>query len=258
LNEAAKVNEVTLLLFPDAMNLPSEKDYYALHNLAIQQCVNLRDRFVIMDVFHKAEHGNAWKRDVKLLRDMIGATDDLRYAAVYFPRIYTKIDYIYGGDEHVAIAGIAGINDLASLKASKNSEYLQAKKALSDLPMLLPASPALAGIYAQVDRSSGVWKAPANININGAIEPEVLLSNQDQEGLNVDTIAGKSINAIRKFEGRGPAIVWGARTLHGNSYEWRYISVRRFFMMVEESKKKPLNSLWSNRTTVIHGYGLNQ
>jgi phage tail sheath protein FI len=33
-------------------------------------------------------------------------------------------------------------------------------------------------------------------------------------------------------------LVWGARTLDGNSNEWRYISVRRFFNMVEESVKK--------------------
>jgi Phage tail sheath protein FI len=53
----------------------------------------------------------------------------------------------------------------------------------------------------------------------------------------VDALAGKSINVIRSFTGRGPAIVWGARTLAGNDNEWRYISVRRFFNMVEESTK---------------------
>ena len=55
--------------------------------------------------------------------------------------------------------------------------------------------------------------------------------------LNVDTTAGKSINVIRSFPGRGPAIVWGARTLAGNDNEWRYVPVRRFFSMVEESVK---------------------
>jgi len=32
--------------------------------------------------------------------------------------------------------------------------------------------------------------------------------------------------------------VWGARTLAGNDNEWRYVPVRRFFNMVEESVKK--------------------
>jgi phage tail sheath protein FI len=54
--------------------------------------------------------------------------------------------------------------------------------------------------------------------------------------LNVDAVAGKSINAIRTFTGKG-TLVWGARTLDGNSNEWRYVSVRRFFNMVEESVK---------------------
>jgi len=33
-------------------------------------------------------------------------------------------------------------------------------------------------------------------------------------------------------------IYWGARTLAGNDNEWRYISVRRFFIFVEESVKR--------------------
>ena len=55
--------------------------------------------------------------------------------------------------------------------------------------------------------------------------------------MNVDTVAGKSINAIRAFTGKG-TLVWGARTLDGNSAEWKYVSVRRFYNMVEESVKK--------------------
>jgi hypothetical protein len=45
------------------------------------------------------------------------------------------------------------------------------------------------------------------------------------------------VNAIRSFTGKG-ILVWGARTLAGNDNEWRYVSVRRFFNMVEESVKK--------------------
>ena len=51
------------------------------------------------------------------------------------------------------------------------------------------------------------------------------------------TGTGKSVNAIRLFSGKG-VLVWGARTLAGNDNEWRYISVRRFYNMVEESVKK--------------------
>jgi len=100
----------------------------------------------------------------------------------------------------------------------------------------MPVSGAIAGIYAMVDNSRGVWKAPANVSLNGVIGPAVKINNKDQETLNVDT-TGKSINAIRSFTGKG-TLVWGGRTLAGNDNEWRYISVRRFFIMVEESVKK--------------------
>jgi uncharacterized protein len=98
---------------------------------------------------------------------------------------------------------------------------------------LMPPSPAMAGIYCMVDNTRGVWKAPANVSINGAISPSVNLSNADQEDLNVTT-QGKSINAIRAFIGEG-VLVWGARTLDGNSLDWRYINVRRTMIMLEES-----------------------
>ena len=68
--------------------------------------------------------------------------------------------------------------------------------------------------------------------------PEKIITGKEQAGLNVDTASGKSINVVRSFPGRGPAIIWGARTLAGNDNEWRYVPVRRFFNMVEESVKK--------------------
>lgn len=108
------------------------------------------------------------------------------------------------------------------------------KEAFNSIPLLLPASPAMAGVYAAVDRTRGVWKAPANVSLNAVAKPEVLLSDLDQEDFNVDAENGKSINCIREFVGRGK-LVWGARTLAGNNNEWRYINVRRFFNMVEES-----------------------
>ncbi len=100
----------------------------------------------------------------------------------------------------------------------------------------IPASGTAVGIYAMVDRTRGVWKAPANVSVNGIIGPSVKIDNKEQEDLNVST-TGKSINAIRSFTGKG-TLVWGARTLAGNDNEWRYIPVRRFFIMVEESVKK--------------------
>jgi hypothetical protein len=104
------------------------------------------------------------------------------------------------------------------------------------MPIVLPPSSTLAGVYATVDSTRGVWKAPANISLRLIRRPTVALDDAAQENLNVHT-TGKSVNAIRTFTGKG-ILVWGARTLAGNDNEWRYVNVRRFFNMVEESCKK--------------------
>ena len=100
----------------------------------------------------------------------------------------------------------------------------------------IPPSGAVAGLYGVVDRTEGVWKAPANIALNDTLGPTVVIDDQAQEPLNVH-FTGKSINAIRPFRGRGIRI-WGARTLNGNSLDWRYVSVRRYFNFIEEFTKK--------------------
>lgn len=102
--------------------------------------------------------------------------------------------------------------------------------------VLQPPSGAVAGIYASVDRTRGVWKAPANVSVADISGVAVKINDQMQEDLNVTT-TGKSVNAIRTFAGKG-SLVWGARTLAGNDNEWRYVPVRRFFNMAEESIKK--------------------
>jgi phage tail sheath protein FI len=115
--------------------------------------------------------------------------------------------------------------------------YNFVKTALKDYFVIMPPSAAVAGVYAATDGARGVWKAPANVSLAGVIAPVEKLDNKKQEDFNVDATTGKSINALRAFAGKG-TLVWGARTLDGNSNEWRYISVRRFFNMVEESVKK--------------------
>jgi phage tail sheath protein FI len=98
---------------------------------------------------------------------------------------------------------------------------------------LMPPSAAMAGLYTMVDNTRGVWKAPANVSLASVTGPAVNLTHAEQEDLNVTT-NGKSVNAIRSFIGEG-TLVWGARTLDGNSLDWRYINVRRTMIMLEES-----------------------
>lgn len=100
---------------------------------------------------------------------------------------------------------------------------------------VLPPSGAIAGVYARVDGMRGVFKAPANISIDMATTPTVAISAEDQEDLNTPQ-DGRAVNAIRLFPGIG-LLIWGARTLDGNSADWRYINVRRTIIMMEQSIK---------------------
>lgn len=102
---------------------------------------------------------------------------------------------------------------------------------------LMPPSGAVAGVWAATDRDRGVWKAPANVSLNAVVGPATKINHEQQMEYNVDVNAGKSVNIIRPFTGKG-TLVWGARTLAGNDNEWRYVNVRRFFNFVEESCKK--------------------
>lgn len=125
---------------------------------------------------------------------------------------------------------------LSDLKTTNNVLYNRIKVAISQIPVLLPPGSSIAGVYARTDAASGVWKAPANTSLNYVVGPNYNISNDTQGTMNIHPGTGKSINAIRSFTGRG-TLVWGARTLAGADNEWKYISVRRFYNMVEESVK---------------------
>ena len=240
LSATEKENEITLYVFPDAQGLSSATDYYGLYTEAINLCVKLQDRFTVMDVWPDPAAAS-WRDNVKLLRDTLPSEVDLlKYAAAYFPNLETSLDLYYGGegagDKNVSVMLFGEKITLLDLKSRNNAFYFRARSAVRDLPCNMPPSPAVVGIYARVDNARGVWKAPANVSVSQVIEPEIQVTDEEQGDLNVDALAGKSINVIRAFTGRG-ILVWGARTLAGNDNEWRYVPVRRFFIMVEESAK---------------------
>ena len=120
---------------------------------------------------------------------------------------------------------------------STNADYKKLMAAVAKAASILPPCSAMAGVMTLVDETEGVWHAPANRNIESVIAPTVHINNDQQATMNVDVLAGKSINAIRSFYGQGPAIIWGARTLDGNSLDWKYVSVRRTMIMIEQSVK---------------------
>ncbi|NIF06618.1 phage tail sheath family protein [Chryseobacterium sp. Tr-659] len=226
-----KEDEPTLIVFPDVEALGNNA--YQLYGLALDQAELLKDRFVIMDVVGNGDTA------VADFREYLGSGPSgqrLKYGAAYYPKLETVLTYAFN-DADVSVMSIPNVLNLADLKSKNSDLYNQAKKAIESKRVVLTPSSAMAGAYAKVDSTSGVWKAPANISLNNVVEPTVKISQEEQNGLNVDAASGKSINAIRTFTGKG-TLVWGARTLDGNSNEWRYVSVRRFFNMVEESVKK--------------------
>ena len=243
LDEVAKVDEVTLLVFPDSINMTNAANFYGIQNASLAQCVTLQDRFAVMDVWVDPDAALPDENITTFRAQDFGPVDRAKYGAAYYPRVFTSYDYRINPDYSgvtVVQSGGTGIYEgtLASLEDGNNVAFNLAKAAVNDIEMLLPMSSSVVGVYSRVDAGRGVWKAPANVGIDFAIRPEINISDEEQKDLNVDVTAGKSINAIRTFTGRGPAIIWGARTLAGNDNEWRYVSVRRFFNMVEESVKK--------------------
>jgi uncharacterized protein len=250
-NVVSTLDEPTLLLFPDGTELGT--GVYGVYQEALLQCDTLKDRFVIMDLATGDKGADVAFRGAAGI-----GSNSLKYGAAYHPWVKTTVAPVYQ-DANVTIAQTLNFTDTtvtpnvaladadidASMKLSANLGAIPASKAvyatfktLADNERLtLPPSAAMAGLYAFTDENRGVWKAPANISMNQVIGLTVNYTDQEQENLNVDAEGGKSINIIRNFTGRG-TLVWGARTLDGNSLENRYINVRRFLNYAEESIRK--------------------
>jgi len=251
-------DEPTLIVIPEAIRL-SKEDHGSVCAAALSHAAKMGDRFALLDA--KIPPSNTLtKVDMDTMRGHLG-TNNLDRGALYFPFLQTTLPHLVA-EETIQVLGLpaefvatptaqggagakstagakpadAGVS-LQSLATSHTSHYNQIKKLLADQRVILPPSAAIAGVIASVDRERGVWRAPANVGLQAVIAPVVQVTDEQQALLNIDATSGKSINAIRSFAGKGP-LVWGARTLAGNDNEWRYISVRRLFITVEESVKK--------------------
>ena len=101
--------------------------------------------------------------------------------------------------------------------------------------LLVPPSGHIAGLYARIDNSRGVHKAPAGLeaNLNGTIAVERVLGDIEQGLLN---LAPYGVNVIRVFRGGQPT-VWGARTnaVAAGNTNWQYVNIRRLFLFLEGS-----------------------
>lgn len=255
-----KEYEPTLIVIPDIIALGP--DSYALYQQVLLHCSKVQSRFGIFDV--------AYQTRAQTIEEVIGAFRDgiginfLNYGAVYYPWLKTSIvqpteldfENLDGSVNLETILPEPEAQEVVrrfralpddQITASAKKNYHQSLKAssltyaniLEELRSRmneLPPSGAMAGIYALTDSSRGVWKAPANVSLSMVQSPTINVSHDQQQKLNVDIMAGKSVNVIRPFPGIG-TLVWGARTLDGNSQDWRYINVRRTLIMIEQSIK---------------------
>lgn len=168
------------------------------------------------------------------------AVRDFAQVAVYYPNVVVPYTWTLD-DEYINITGYSDegsetITTLASLRSNNPVFADEIDKALADkrsAMLSLPPSALMAGVYTKTDGERGVWKAPANVVLNGVSDVSDRVTNERQAELNP-----KGINVIRHFSDRG-LVVWGSRTQKDDD-DWRYIPVRRLFDAAERDIKKAL------------------
>jgi uncharacterized protein len=262
----ADEDEPTMLVIPDA-NLLKPTENATLMQEMIKLCGSTKASMVaLLDVqAGLAPDRMTWQESITSFRTNVGI-NFLNYAAAYFPFLKTTItqsqdlDYTNAGGA-AALAKIlpeynipgsacqSVINSIIKPPANAPSaaqsnaalvqaceSYAQIAQAVLDRVNTLPPSGAMAGVISMVDNSAGVWTAPANVSLSSVTDTTFKVTDAKQASLNIDAWTGKSINCIRMFIGQG-VLVWGARTLDGNSQDWCYLNVRRTIIMIEQSIK---------------------
>jgi len=259
--------EPTMYICPEA-TLLSVADNGALMESMLLQCTETQTAICLFDVIGgRNPDPILYTQDIVTFRNNTGVLG-LDYGAAYYPFLgtttmqTTDIDYtnLFGGDtKQLAplldpadnpnpaaaqiLANIASPSGAPLTVAQYHNALTNASKTYSTIinqvlagANILPPSGAMAGVITNTDNQVGPWQAPANISIVGASSLPISLSESQQMNLNIDAVSGKSINAIRFFNGIG-VLVWGSRTLEGNSQDWKYIQVRRTMTFLEQSCK---------------------
>lgn len=135
----------------------------------------------------------------------------------------------------VATNPTTGVNSLRVGLVKDHSAVFYPRVTIKEngLDVNVGPSGAIAGLIARIDASRGVWKAPAGTeaDLRGVYGLEYRFSDGENGVLN-----RHAINAIRIFP--NGIVNWGARTMAGDddfASEWKYISVRRTALFIEES-----------------------
>ena len=262
-----KETEPTMYICPEATLLSVDNNSTLMESMLLQ-AEEMQTTVCIFDIIGGANPDPIlYTNDIQTFRNSTGS-NGLKYGISYYPFIGTTImqssdiDFtnLFGGDTkqlaavlnppanpNPVAAQIIGMIQNPPANPMTNSQlqaalivasptYQQIVNHVLTSANVLPPSGAMAGVYTVNDNQEGVWNSPANTSIVGAVQLPIRLNDSDQENMNIDAVSGKSVNAIRFFNGQG-ILVWGARTLDGNSQDWRYISVRRTMTFLEQSIK---------------------
>jgi phage tail sheath protein FI len=193
-------DEVTMVVCPDLVTAATNADgsvdldtYKAVQTAMITHCEGAGNRMAILDSppGMSPQQVMEWRQSTAMY--------DSKFAAFYYPWIRVA-------------------NPLAGASNGSGGAKM----------LTIPSSGHMAGIWARNDDTRGVWKAPANEIVRGALDLEMQVTKGEQDLLNPI-----GINCIRAFGTRGIR-VWGGRTLSSDP-SWRYVNVRRLFNFVEES-----------------------
>jgi uncharacterized protein len=265
----------TMLAVPDA-SLLDDAGSQAVAQAMLDQCGKKQDRVALLDVFTVK---NLKQEDIAIASNLDGpitafrmavGENHLSYGMAYFPYLKTTVvdpsDLNYTNfdnptlvtalgaltvadprKQYVDVLTAAGKAPLAADKETALDQHLtnafpllkQLYAAAAARLSVLPPCGAIAGVMTFTDTTRGVWNAPADVVVNSVSGPTLRITDLQQGDLN-RPLDGKAINAIRDFAGRGP-VVSGARTLDGNSNDWRYVQVRRTLIYIEQSIKIALN-----------------
>ena len=229
-------DDSTLIVIPDAVSL-EDASYAKVYQVALDQCANLKNRFVIIDV--KADNADS-ANDASAFRNRasVPILDNLRYGAAYYPYLITTLSY----SDTTALYLNADDNNRVLRRSDQDAADYDAAvtAAANDVTakndsIRLPPSSTIAGVYVSTDDEKGVWTAPANIALDYVNKPAISITDLEQgELIFAPDGSGKIINPIRYFDSKAATLVWASRTLDGNSNEWKYIRISRLMSYIEK------------------------
>lgn len=162
---------------------------------------------------------------IKSREDVVAVQETLVRQAERFPGRFAVLDVPEGLD---AVDASAWARRMDSSFAAAYYPFIDMIDPLDPVganTMRIPPSGAVCGCIAATDGEKGVFVAPANCLLEGAVGIANTTTASEQE-----LLYGGGINVLRYFPGRGVK-VWGARTLSSDA-EWKHINVRRTFSRV--------------------------